>query len=312
VKRSLELNAESVSVAVGVFIQQKVLQLLQDKKYDDKTREAVHHHLSSNADGTFLWVALVCQNLNQVLKRNVIKKLNAFPPGLDLLYERMMQQISKSDDADICKEILALAATVYRPTTLEELVTLAEQLDDVADDRESIREIIGFCGSLLTLRDNTVYFVHQSAKDFLMGKASKDIFPAGIEETHQVIFSRSLQVMSSALQRDMYNLHEPGYPIERVEQPEPDPLGASRYSCIYWIDHLCTWNPISSAVRPVDLQDRGRVDRFLRQKYLYWLEALSLCQSMPKGVVSMAKLEALIHVIPQRECCLRRMHANIT
>jgi len=35
---SLELNAESVSAAVGVFIQHKVLQLAQEKKYDGKTR----------------------------------------------------------------------------------------------------------------------------------------------------------------------------------------------------------------------------------------------------------------------------------
>ena len=65
VKLSLELNAESVSAAVDVFIRQKVLQLSKNKKYDDKTREAVHHHLSSNADDTFLWVALVCQNLEE-------------------------------------------------------------------------------------------------------------------------------------------------------------------------------------------------------------------------------------------------------
>lgn len=32
---------------------------------------------------------------------------------------------------------------------------------------------------------------------------------------------------------------------------------------------------------------------FVRKKYLYWLEALSLCRSMPEGVFAMAKLEAL-------------------
>ena len=39
------------------------------------------------------------------------------------------------------------------------------------------------------------------------------------------------------------------------------------------------------------------VDVFVRKKYLYWLEALSLCKSMSEGVLSMAKLEALIQVI---------------
>lgn len=297
---SLELNAESVSAAVSVFIQQKVLQLSQEKKYDDQTRKAVQHHLSTNADGTFLWVALVCQNLKDVPKRNVMKRLGAFPPGLDSLYERMMQQISSSDDADVCKEILAVAATVYRPITLRELVALTKRLEDVADDPESIQEIIGHCGSFLTLRENIVYFVHQSAKDFLLAKASKDIFPLGQGEIHRAVFAKSLQVMSATLRRDIYSLYEPGYLIEQVETLQPDPLASSRYSCIYWVDHLCNGNPVSSAVHSNDLQDGGSVDMFLRQKYLYWLEALSLCKSMSNGVVSMAKLESLVNVTHER------------
>ncbi|KAF2190121.1 hypothetical protein K469DRAFT_23798 [Zopfia rhizophila CBS 207.26] len=269
VRLSLELNAGSVSTAVSAFIQHKVLQLAERKRYDNKTRDAVLDHLSSNANDTFLWVALVCQNLEAVPKRNVIKKLNAFPPGLDLLYERMMQQISNSDNADLCKQILALAAIVYRPTTLEELVTLVKQLEDVADDLASIREIISLCGSFLTLRGDTIYFVHQSAKDFLYTKAFYDIFPSGVEEAHSIILFRSLQAMSRALHQDMYSLGGLGYPVEQVKRPDPDPLAALRYSCIYWVDHLYNSAPRSAENSQVSLQDGAAVDKFVRTNYLY-------------------------------------------
>ena len=99
------------------------------------------------------------------------------------------------------------------------------------------------------------------------------------------------------LRRDMYGLRALGYPIKRVKQPDPDPLAASRYSCVYWVDHLYDSNPNSCANYSVDLQDGGTVDSFIQKKYLYWLEALSLCMSISKGVVSMAKLKALIQVI---------------
>ncbi|KAF2175356.1 hypothetical protein K469DRAFT_611135, partial [Zopfia rhizophila CBS 207.26] len=56
---------------------------------------------------------------------------------------------------------------------------------------------------------------------------------------HYVIFLKSLLVMSRTLQRDFYSLHALGYPIKWVEQRDPDPLVVSRYSCIYWVDHLC-------------------------------------------------------------------------
>ncbi|KAF1958486.1 HET-domain-containing protein [Byssothecium circinans] len=219
VRLSLELNAESVSAAVGVFIQQK--------SYKEKEKNAVLAHLTSNANDTFLWVALVCQNLDGIPRWKVLAKLEAFPPGLDALYNRMMQHISSSDDADLCKRILAFIAIVYRPVTLDELTYLCEPLEDMADDLASVQQIISLCGSFLTIRSGTVYFVHQSAKDFLCTKADSVIFPSGMKEIHRTIFSRSLQIMLKTLRRDMYSLHALGYPADQVEPPDPDPLAAS-------------------------------------------------------------------------------------
>ncbi|ORX98078.1 WD40-repeat-containing domain protein [Clohesyomyces aquaticus] len=248
VKLCLKLNVESISIAVSIFIQNKVNQLVEKKKYEDKMRDAVLDHLSLHANDTFLWVALVCQTLENTPCQRTLAKLKALPPGLDFLYEQMMQQIRNLDDVedvDLCKRILAVIAIVYQPIILQELTSLA----------------------------------------------FNDIFPSGTEDAHYEIFSRSLQVMSKTLRRDMYGLRKWGYPIERVTPPDPDPLAASRYQCIYWIDHLCDWNLSSPAKHTVDLHDGGTVDSFLRQQYLYWLEALSLCKSMSTGVVLMLKLE---------------------
>ncbi|KAF1958418.1 WD40 repeat-like protein [Byssothecium circinans] len=280
VRLCLELNAESVSTAVDIYIQHKVHQLAQRKNYYDKTRDAVLRHLSSHANDTFLWVALVCQDLEMIPRWNTVARLNAFPPGVNCLYERMMQQICNLDNADLYKRILASIATVYRPITLTELTSIVEMPEDMADDLESLPEIISLCGSFLTIRDGTIYFVHQSAKDFLFTEAFDKVFPSGKEEAHYIIFLRSLQVMSGTLQRDMYGLRALGYPIERVKQPDLDPLAMSRYSCIYWVDHLCDWKLNSHANHNVNLRDGGA--------------ALSLCKGMSKGVISIAKLEALI------------------
>ena len=299
---SLELNAASVSMAVQVFIDQRVSELAQQNKYDEPTKRAILEHLASNANDTFLWVSLVCQHLRATAKRNVLRKLKLFPPGLNALYERMMQQISKIDDAELCKQVLAVVTLVYRPITLEELVTLVEPLEDVADDLE-LQDIISLCGSFLTLREQTVYFVHQSAKDFLLTEAAQDVFPAGLEAAHQAIFARSLQIMSTTLRRDMYSLKALGTPINDIKMPDPDPLAALRYSCVHWVDHLCNSSPTASAAYAECLRDRGIVDRFLREKFLYWLESLSLCKSMSKGVVSMKEIQMLVQVCLQQVIC---------
>jgi archaellum biogenesis ATPase FlaH len=296
IKLSLELNAQSVAAAVKIFIQQRVDQLAQEMQYKPDVRDAVLKHLTTNANDTFLWVALVCQELERTASRHVRKKLAAFPPGLDALYRRMMQQISESDDADTCRQVLASTAILYRPVTIPGLVVLVEQLEGLDNDLESVREIVGLCRSFLTLREDTVYFVHQSAKDFLLEKVYNEVFPDGSEAVHRTIWSRSLAVLSQTLYRDLYSLETLGYPIENLKLPEVDPLAVSRYPCVYWVDHLCELKLKSLESSVSDLQVVGDLDDFLRKKYLYWLEALSLCRSVAKGIVSVTKLWSLVQV----------------
>ncbi|KAK4660754.1 hypothetical protein QC762_0022210 [Podospora pseudocomata] len=270
VRLCLELNEESVSAAVANYIQSKVDLLAKQNQYDNDTRDAVRAYLSSNAYGTFLWVALVCQELAGISGWEAEEMLTALPPGLDALYERMMSQICSSRNSQLCKNILAVVSVVRRPITLDELPSLVDMPPRCSGSRDVLAEIVGLCGSFLTLRDHTIAFVHQSAKDFLVQKASREIFPSGIQHVHRSIFSRSLRVLANILRRDIYGLSAPGFPIDQVKQPNPDPLAAARYSCVYWIDHLSECDATRDEVESID--------RFLRRSYLYWLEALSLLQ----------------------------------
>uniref|UniRef100_A0A0D2YF15 NACHT domain-containing protein n=1 Tax=Fusarium oxysporum (strain Fo5176) TaxID=660025 RepID=A0A0D2YF15_FUSOF len=293
VRLHLELNKDSISKAVDTYIRYKVDRLASHKKYDKETRDVINNYLTSNADGTFLWVALVCQELAgpTVRKRHTLNTLKSLSPGLDSLYDRMIGHIGDSKDAGLCKEVLAIASVVYRPITLDELKALIESLEDL--DQDDLEEIIRSCGSFLTLRERVIYFVHQSAKDFLLNKASDQILPSGAAHQHHAIFSRSLEALSETLKRDVYKLGAPGFPIDQVSPPDPDPLASIRYSCVFWVDHLHDSEP-RAKMGDKSLQDVGIVHDFLRNKYLYWLESLSLLRNMSKGVMAVQKLEALV------------------
>ncbi|KAL7904026.1 hypothetical protein GGI35DRAFT_247022 [Trichoderma velutinum] len=292
----LELNEKSISAAVNAYIEHQVKQLAQTKKYDARTKDAVRHHLSSNSNDTFLWVALVCQNLEKISLQSPLRTLKNFPPGLDPLYERMMQQIHGLEDSDtkFCYQILATVLLVHRPVTLAELGSLIESPDDNPAYAELIDRAIGFCGSFLTVRDSRVYVIHQSAKDYLSDKAAPTIFPSSSADAHGVIFSRSLQAMSATLRQNIYKLYPPGLPINEIKVPDPDPLAAVRYSCVHWIDHFCY-------IHNSNRQSQDHVDHkcqevflFLRKYFLYWLEALGLMGYVEDGVLSMARLESLL------------------
>jgi hypothetical protein len=304
---SLELkeNAKQVSRAVNAYIDHYLSELIEIQ-HDKRLRDAVREKMQRKANGTFLWASLVIKELKEVMSWEILQVLNEVPMDLKDVYRRMMKQIKQLQRQypELCQQVLSIVIAAYRPIHLQELHVLSNLPTQVQNVNQFTASIVKMCGSFLTIQDDNVYIIHQSAKDFLSEEASHDIFPCGVGDVHHSIFLKSLEIMSRTLRRDIYSLRALGYPIERVKQPDPDPLAASRYSCIYWVGHLCDWNSHSYTNQRVDLQDGGTIEDFVRKKYLYWLEALSLCRSMSEGVLSMAKLETLIQVILGSACYL--------
>jgi hypothetical protein len=188
-----------------------------------------------------------------------LKCLIGIPKGLTPLYDRMIKQIQQLDYdyPQLCLLTLATAALAYRPLHMLEIRLLAG-LEEEIPDLEDLERIINMCGSFLTIRDNYVYFIHQSAKDYLTVNASGIIFPAGRGRIHYDMFSWSLDALSKTLRRDMYNLQDPGSMVKNVPDPDPDPLGPIRYSCVFWVDHLCKADDQSLDHRK-ELSDDGAI-----------------------------------------------------
>ncbi|KAF4901526.1 Vegetative incompatibility protein HET-E-1 [Colletotrichum fructicola] len=285
---SLELNEKSISAAVNRYICHKVDQLASRKKYDISTRNYIYDHLSSKADDTFLWVALVTDQLGKpgVSERHARIKVEEFPRKLNSLYERMLERTWESNDRDRCKRILAVVSIVYRPVTLLELMSLAE-LEEFRAKTEILEEIVGECGSLLTVKDGIVYFVHQSAKDFISGHALAEVMPFGIHHEHNLLLSRSLEVMYKTCRRNIYDLQEPRESLDDIRTPVPDPLGPARYACAYWLEHISDGGHLNE-------QQYSQVYDFLEQHFLHWIEALSLLKSMSGGIASLFKFARAI------------------
>jgi NACHT domain len=291
VRLDLELNATYISKAVDAYIDHKLLELNQEKQYREGIRAQIAEELRKKADGTFLWVALVCKMLESKPSYFAMDILRGMPSDLKELYDPMMDQIKRLDlkDPDFCKSVLSTITLAYRPLHLSELGILTGLPIEIP-----LVEIVKKCASFLTIQNDTVYLVHQSAKDYLSTHAEPEIFPHGRTEIHRKIISQALQVMSNTLRRDIYGLRDPSTLINNVKSLDPDPLAQIRYACVYWIDHLCEID--SSLHSQVGLCDNGVIYKFLQTHFLHWLEALSLMRSMSSGVAMIGKLEILLAV----------------
>jgi hypothetical protein len=71
--------------------------------------------------------------------------------------------------------------------------------------------------------------------------------------------------------------------------PNPDPLGSIRYSCMFWVDHLCKADDKSLDRRKEPFDDMA-IFAFLKEHFLHWLESLSLICNLSDGVLSIKNL----------------------
>ena len=164
-------SSKQIAEDVSSFIEFKVQWLLERKGYDNVLGALIKDTLRQKAEGTFLWVSLACAELADVPSFLAEKVLRKLPPGLNPLYERILSQILNNRHKEVVTinvAILRAALAAFRPMKLRELAVAADLPRKHRNKVAELAEHARGCRSLLTIRDEIVYFVHQSAKDYLV------------------------------------------------------------------------------------------------------------------------------------------------
>jgi hypothetical protein len=298
IKLSLEVtqNAEQVERAVNAFIDHK-LSKIRALRQNHQTRLQVQDSMFKKSDSTFLWVALVAKELEKAPIFRMRKLVEEMPATLEAFYNRMLEQAKQSDtDWEYVQLVLAAATLAYRPLHLAELAVVSGLPEDMFGghaNTSAVEAVVDFCGSFLTVKNDVAYLIHQSAKDYLSGRAANMLFPSGRDQAHRGMFTRSVEAMSAGLRRNIYGLPFPGAPIKDVGVPKPDPLVNLRYSCVHWASHLYDARSTTSSL---DDQDWGRVGCFIRDSFLYWFESVALLRSLSDSIASLRRLENVLEV----------------
>ncbi|KAL7807293.1 hypothetical protein V8C26DRAFT_415021 [Trichoderma gracile] len=290
---SLEINDTLVKAAVDAYISQKVSQIPIIRQKHELMGE-VCRRMEEKANGSFLWVAIVIQAIRSRSRSDcdgiseILDLLDKMPKDLPKLYETMLQRIFQLEgrDPELCRAILATVTLTHRPLHLDELSCLV-------GFEGNVKGLVNVCGSFLTVREDIVYFIHQSAKDYLSGPSPRLIvFPLGEEKIHHDMVTHSLDAMTRTLQEDIYRLGHLGILIDEISPPDPNPLRRTLYSCTYWVAHICE---IASR-RDKGLLDDEKVLGFFKTHLLHWLEALSLTRNLPSNIGHIKRLSELLKV----------------
>lgn len=293
---SLEANAVKVTEAVDAFIDSNVQALAILKKYNNDLQDEMKLDLRQKAEGTFLWVSLVCKRLKSVSRHNTKSVIAQFPAGLVPLYERMLHMMLHSEDDEqvrCCKMILQSAVSTYSPLHVKEMGGIAGLPKELSHDYDYQHELVDQCGSFLKISEDTVSFVHESAKEYLGANRRKFSISQPHEE-HLMIAIRCMDIMLGTLKENMGVLDSPGSALSNAQADVVrDVVAQCGYSTCFWIDHLR-----QSSQRGADslTMNTPQVERFLRSCFLHWCEMLCLMGEVPRGRKALQNLAGLVHV----------------
>jgi hypothetical protein len=109
-----------------------------------------------------------------------------------------------------------MVIVAYRPLYLCELGVLSGLPSNMCHGLPSIERVAHMCGLIFTIQDGYVYLTYQSVKDFLKTEGLIIIFQYGSAATYYTIFLKLIEIMSSTLRHDMYELNHPGISIDDV------------------------------------------------------------------------------------------------
>ncbi|KAL6901667.1 WD40 repeat-like protein [Trichoderma evansii] len=288
----LQSNAAHISKAVDTYID-RCARDIEAFENDVDLRNKTINLLKKKANGTFLWVTLVVQQLRDAGHPHIERILEEMPEDLESLYDEIMERSKKGwkDDKEACLVFLATVTAAERPLRIDELYifTSSQLIDTKVKYLSNHMEYLAkACGSFITITDNTIYLIHQSVKDYMMQKGAISIFPKGIEHQHSKMLEISLRIMDKTLRRNIYNIKSPGEHVDNIIPPNPNPLAAIAYCCTFWIEHL------AHCRQPYLFQEGGILHSFLKEKSLNWLEAMTLLKSLAQAVIAIQKLRDLI------------------
>ena len=153
---------EKVSSDIEKFVSHSVDQFSSVDGFDEQIRDEVEKTLLKGAEGTFLWVSLM---MNELKKKNtcteILDTIKSVPKGLNAKYSHMLRQIDKYHQHNVF-QMLCWVTTAFRPMNLQEMSEVIVKPPGLTPER-AVRDAVKGSEGLLEVRGDQVTFVHTSA-----------------------------------------------------------------------------------------------------------------------------------------------------
>jgi hypothetical protein len=172
-----EEESEAISQEVNYVIKHRVKRLAEEMRLTNEVKNHLAARLIEIEHRTYLWVYLVFDNIKngfKKTKKGIEEATKSLPRTVNEAYERILAKFG--GDQVTVRRALAMILAASRPLTLSELnlalevkeTTRSTQDLDLEGEEDFKSRLRSRCGLFVSVHHGKVYFLHQTAREFLL------------------------------------------------------------------------------------------------------------------------------------------------
>ena len=269
---------------------------------DENIRNAIAEAVLARAQGCFLWVELVMNELSNVYSLDdMVNVFEEIPPGMDSLYDRILAKMSQDKrNVKLSKAILKWIVCTARPLTVQELASLLE-LDLETRIYELYRVLQALCGNLVRIdKSQKVQIVHQTARTHLLSSSFANEFTVDLPLSH----TRIAEVCLEALCEDSMGVSK-SLKLARTakERFHSRPPGVS-YAAVSFSYHL-------RKAKVTEMNLLKLVAHFLAVSVNAWIEHVAYMGRLDALISTAQNLRTFLGICAKEMCPIGRPFQNM-
>ncbi|PKK35652.1 hypothetical protein CI102_15260 [Trichoderma harzianum] len=172
-----EEESETISQEVNYVITRRVDQLSMKKRLSPQIKSYLETRLQQTTHRTYLWVYLVFDCLDKEnfkrTPKGVESTIATLPESINEAYEQIL---NKTKEDPMVRKVLSIILAASRPLTLSEM-NVAVNIDntsksiydlDLEEEEDFKTRLRSWCGLFISIHHDKIYFLHQTAREFLL------------------------------------------------------------------------------------------------------------------------------------------------
>ncbi|OBS16672.1 hypothetical protein FPOA_12708 [Fusarium poae] len=172
-----EEESKTISQEVNHVIRHRIDQLAIEKRFTAQIKHHLEKRLQEATHRTYLWVYLVFDYLQKHDFKKTLKGIESavttLPTSVNEAYEQILNKANKDP---MIPKVLRIILAASRPLTLSEM-NVAVNIDDkcqsiddldLEDDEDFKARLRSWCGLFVSIHQDSIYFLHQTAREFLL------------------------------------------------------------------------------------------------------------------------------------------------